>query len=143
MTRFPVVGIAALFMLTACGGVQSLPLVGPDTPVTAYLVCTPYGSSSFEIDDTLSVHCDGTLSDPQCETNAGVAIECRFGGSITPDYLGQVSLRNVARIGVDSDGSEAELRVCWGAGPYSDCIVEESRIRAFGGGSGEGSGEGL
>ena len=135
LLMLPVVGL-----LSACGGAQSLPLVGPDTPVSAYLVCTPYGSSSFEVDDELSVTCEGTLAEPNCETNAGVAVECRFGGSITPDYLGRVSLRNVARIGIDSDGSAAELRVCWAAGPYSDCIVDEQRLRTFGEGSGEGSG---
>ena len=128
-----------VFFATGCGGAQSLPLVGPDTPFSAHLVCSPYGSSSFEIDDELSLECSGTLSEPECETNAGVAVECRFGGSITPDYLGRVEVRNLARIGIDSDESRAEVRVCWAAGPYSDCLVDVERVRPDG--SGEGASE--
>ena len=137
-TPYAVVGLL-IVLTTGCGGAQSVPLVGPDTPFSAHLVCTTYGSSSFEIDDALSLVCSGTLSDPECETNAGVALECRFGGSITPDYLGKVEVRNVARIGIDSDEARAEVRVCWSAGPYSDCIVDAERVRSDG--SGEGSGE--
>ncbi len=120
-------------LLLGCGGAASPVATAFDPeriPLTTYLEVDADTLRSVPADTGISISCDGSVAHQECAFSWEVVGEVRWGAQTRLPFVGPIASTNRLTGRAGDSGAAVELKLCYIAGPWSECYVDIVRQMA-------------